>query len=273
MRTKILFSDLDDTLLDFDKNVSAQDLDSINRMIKAGHRFVIATGRPVYSAKVVAKRLGLYRDGIFLVSSNGAAIYDCGSEKLISSVTVDPELVGEMFDAALAEGLHIHTYTDTYIASLRETEEIRIYSQKISMPYRILERIPEDLPSAPPKFVVMSIKQDSRKILEDFQKRHSDVTDGKVQSVFSNDYLLEYLPPDISKGRALRNLCELSGIPVEDSIAVGDEANDIPMLDAAGLGIVVKNGTDEAKSHAGYVTEHTNNESAISEIIGKFVLN
>ena len=80
MKTKILFSDLDDTLLDYDKNVSAEDLDSINEMIKAGHRFVLATGRPVYSAKVVAKRLDLYRDGIFLVTSNGGAIYDCGKE-------------------------------------------------------------------------------------------------------------------------------------------------------------------------------------------------
>ena len=50
MKTKILFSDLDDTLLDDDKNVSAEDLDLINEMIRAGHRFVLATGRPVYSA-------------------------------------------------------------------------------------------------------------------------------------------------------------------------------------------------------------------------------
>ena len=90
---------------------------------------------------------------------------------------------------------------------------------------------------------------------------------------FSNDFLLEYLPLGISKGEALKDLCRLLDIPVADSVAAGDEANDIPMLDAAGVGVVVRNGTEEAKSHAGYVTGRTNNESAISEIIEKFIMN
>ena len=60
---KILFSDLDGTLLDDEKNVSSRDLDSINKIIAEGHRFVIATGRPLYSAKVVANELSLL--GIF----------------------------------------------------------------------------------------------------------------------------------------------------------------------------------------------------------------
>ncbi len=273
MTTKILFTDLDDTLLDDDKNVSEKDLDSINEMISAGHRFVIATGRPVYSAQVVARSLDLYRDGIFLVTSNGGAIFDCGREEIISRKTVDPDLVGVMFDEALSEGLHIHTYTDTNVVALKKTQELEIYCDRIKMPYRILGRIPEDLPAPPPKFVLMSIKPDSREILTDFRDRHIALTDGKVQSVFSNAYLLEYLPLGISKGRALVTLCELLGIPVENSVAAGDEANDIPMLDAAGLGAVVQNGTDEAKSHAGYVTKNTNNESAISEIIEKFIMN
>ena len=272
MKTKILFCDLDDTLLDDDKNVSAKDIDSINEMIRAGHRFVIATGRPVFSAKVVASRLGLYRDGIFLATSNGAVIYDCGRQEMISCVTVDEETVGRMFDAAMAEGIHIHTYTDTHVVALRETQELKIYSKRISMPYKILDSIPGDLPAPPPKFVVMSIREGSRKILEDFRMRHAGITDRKVQNVFSNNYLLEYLPPGVSKGEALVTLCGLLGIPVCDSYAAGDEANDIPMLDAAGTGIVVANGTDEAKSHAAYVTECTNNESAVSEIIRKFIL-
>ncbi len=273
MKKKILFTDLDDTLLDDDKNVSDEDLDSINQMIDAGHRFVIATGRPVYSAKVVARSLGLYRDGIYLVSSNGGVIYDCANECAIHAYTVDTDIVDKMFRAAEKEGLHIHTYTDTHVVSLHETEELKIYSEKIRMPYKILERIPEDLPAPPPKCIVMSIKEGSRGILEAFREKYAGLCEGKLESVFSNDYLLEYLPPGVSKGAALIKLCGLLGIPVEDSIAVGDESNDIPMIDAAGTGVVVKNGTDVAKKHADHVTERTNNESAIAETIRKFILN
>ena len=269
---KILFSDLDGTLLDDDKNVSSEDIDSINKMIGAGHRFVIATGRPVYSAKVVAKELGLFRDGVFLACSNGGVIYDCTKKAVIHASSVDYDTVDRMFKAAGKEGLHIHTYTEDNVVSLRETPELVIYCQRIKMPYRILERIPEDLPAPPPKFIVMSIKNDSRKILEDFQKKYASLVDGKAQSVFSNDFLLEYLPPGVSKGVAVKKLCSLLDIPLYSSVAAGDEANDIPMLDAAGTGVVVKNGTEEAKSHADCITERTNNESAISEIITRHIM-
>ncbi len=272
MSQKILFTDLDDTLLDNDKNVSDEDLNAINKMIKAGHRFVIATGRPVYSAKVVAKELDLYRDGIFLISSNGGVIFDCGREETIHALTVDDDIVDKMFRAASAEGLHIHTYTDTHVVSLRETEELKIYSEKIKMPYRILKRIPEDLPGPAPKMIVMSIKEGSRGILKDFRDKYADLTAGRLDSVFSNDYLLEFLPVGTSKGRAATKLCNLLGIPLSDSVAAGDESNDISMIEAAGVGVVVKNGTDKAKSHADYVTKRTNNESAIAEIIEKFIL-
>ena len=270
--TRILFADLDGTLLDDDKNVSAEDLRSINEMISAGHRFVIATGRPLYSAKVVARELDLFREGIFLAASNGGLIYDCGTDTVISKNHLDEDTVRAFFEAASAEGLHIHTYTDDDIVSLRETEELKVYSRAIKMPYRILSRIPEDLPGPPPKLIVMSIKENSRRVLEDFEARHKDLAAGKVQSVFSNDYLLEYLPVGVSKGKALIRLCDIMGIRVENSVACGDEANDIPMLDAAGTAVVMKNGTDEAKSHADYVTDHTNNENGMTEIIHRFIL-
>jgi hydroxymethylpyrimidine pyrophosphatase-like HAD family hydrolase len=141
------------------------------------------------------------------------------------------------------------------------------------MPYRILARIPEDLPAPPPKCIVMSIEDDSRHILEAFEDENRAAVSGKVTSVFSNDNLLEYLPPDASKGNAVRKLCNLLGIDIADSVAAGDEANDIPMIEAAGIGAVMKNGTDEAKSYGDYITGHTNNESGVSEIIHRFILN
>lgn len=270
--TKILFTDLDGTLLNDSKQVSDEDLRAINELIDAGHRFVIATGRPLYSAKIVAKELGLFQDGIYILASNGGVIYDCGADRIINAETLDLETVDILFKAAGAEGLSIHTYTDDYVVSVRSTEEIRRYTTTIKMPHKLLARIPEDLPGRPPKLIVMSIKEGSRKILEDFEKRHAALVFGRAMSVFSNDCLLEYLPPNVSKGNGLVRLCDLLGIPVEQSVAAGDEANDIPMIEAAGVGAVMKNGTDEARSYADYVTSRTNNESGVSEIIRKFIL-
>ena len=272
MKTKILFSDLDGTLLDDKKNVSREDLASINEMIEKGHRFVVATGRPIYSAKVVAKNLGLYRDGIFLIASNGGVVYDCGSEKILSADTLDMETVDILFKAAWEDGLSVHTYTDDYVVSVRPTKEIEFYCSNILMPHKLLKRIPEDLPKRPPKLIVMSLKEGSRGILEDFERRHAQLIEGKAESVFSNDHLLEYLPVGVTKGKAIKKLCDLLDIPLEDSVAAGDEANDIPMLQAAGCAVVMKNGTDQAKAFADHVSTRTNNESAISEVIRRFIL-
>ena len=271
--TKILFTDLDGTLLDDNKNVSSEDLGSVNEMIRAGHRLVIATGRPLYSAKVVAGELGLYRDGIYLAASNGGVIFDCSTEKIIFACSVDFDTVRTLFEAAAKAHLHIQTYTDDYVVALKKTPEIEQYCTRIKMPYKILERIPEDLPAPPPKCIVMSIEDDSRHILEVFEGENRSVVSKKVTSVFSNDNLLEYLPLQASKGNAVKKLCELIGIDIADTVAAGDEANDIPMIEAAGIGAVMKNGTDETKSYADYVTEHTNNESGVSEIIRRFILN
>ena len=269
---KILFTDLDGTLFDDEKRVSTEDLTTINEMLNAGHRLVICTGRPLFSAKVVSREMGLYRDGIYIAASNGGVIYDCSKEEVIFSRKLSFDTVGLLFREALKEGLSIHTYTDDNVVSVVETNEIRQYCARIKMPFKLLDNITEDLPKEPPKLIVVSIKENSRQILSDFEERHSDMVKGQAQSVFSNDFLLEYLPIGSSKGDALERLCELLGIPAELSVAAGDEANDIPMIQAAGVGAVMQNGTDEAKSYADYVTKRSNNESGVSEIIRKFIL-
>ena len=57
----------------------------------------------------------------------------------------------------------------------------------------------------------------------------------------------------VDKGKALIRFCRMQGIPAEESIAFGDAENDLTMLDAAGLAVVMENGTDEAKRHADMV--------------------
>lgn len=272
MTTKILLTDLDETLLTSDKKISSTDRNSIKKIIEAGHKFAIATGRPIYSAKIVAKELGLDPYGTYIIASNGGVIYDCEKDEILSKDTVPYSLVSLLFGEAAKSGLHIHTYTDTHVVSLRETPELIKYTTTIKMPYQILKRIPEDLPYEPPKMIVMSIQDNSREVLAKFKEKVYPLVEGKLTPVFSNKALLEFLPTGSSKGSALIKLCNILGIPVENSIACGDEENDIPMIIAAGTGVAMKNGTDSVRACADYITDHTNNENAITEVIKRFIL-
>ena len=60
--------------------------------------------------------------------------------------------------------------------------------------------------------------------------------------------------------------------PIENTIAVGDAENDIPMLEAAGLGVAMKNASEEIKKHADYITELDNNQGGVGEVIRKYML-
>ena len=61
-------------------------------------------------------------------------------------------------------------------------------------------------------------------------------------------------------------------IPAANTVAAGDEQNDLPMILAAGVGCAAANAVDEVKAGADYITENDNNHSAVAEIIRKFML-
>ena len=95
---------------------------------------------------------------------------------------------------------------------------------------------------------------------------------GKCISLFSMDTYLEYCPPGATKAAGVDFLCEYLKVPLKNTVAAGDERNDIPMLQEAHIGVAMKNAKDEVKACADYVTQHTNNESGIAEVIEKFLL-
>ena len=114
---KILFTDLDGTLLDDNKDISAEDMSAIRKMIAAGHKFVMTTGRPLTSVKKLASRYGFLEAGFYLVSFNGGLIYDCESQEAILTRYIPVEEVKAIMDAAHACGMHAHTYSGDLVVS------------------------------------------------------------------------------------------------------------------------------------------------------------
>ena len=81
--------------------------------------------------------------------------------------------------------------------------------------------------------------------------------------------LVEVSPLGDNKGETLKFLAEHYGIPIEKTVAVGDNLNDLPMILAAGIGCAVGNAAEELKAAADFVSA-SNNEGAVAQIIKKF---
>lgn len=267
---KILFTDLDGTLLTTDKRISDTDLASIKKMIENGHQFVIASGRPLPSVLELANKYDLIRPGFFVSCFNGSIIYDCYNQKMIQRVTVPFDDVQYLFDEAIKEGLHVHTYSDNEVISAADTEEFRYYLGHIHMPGIISTDFKAHMDHEPSKIIIMSFE--SRDRLIRFQKEHAGYTDNRLNFTYSCDFMLEYSSLQGSKGNSLLAMCQFLGIPVADSIAVGDEENDLSMILAAGCGVVMANGNDSVKEYADYVTANDNDHNGISEVIDEFIL-
>ncbi len=269
---KILFSDLDATLLNDKKEIEADTMAANDRMLCQGYFFVACTGRPLASARAVAKRYGLDRKGCYITAYNGGVIYDPSLDQMISYASIPLPVVHTMFARAERVGLYIHTYdrTDDTVLSLRHTKELDVYMGHTGLEPKTGPKVLEQMTREPAKMIVISLTDHER--LEQFQKENAEWSKDVLNSFFSCEQYLEYCPAGISKGAAVENLCAYLKIPVEASVAAGDERNDIAMLKAAGVGAAVHNAHPLVKEAADYLCEKNHNEGAIGELIQKFFL-
>lgn len=267
---KILFTDLDGTLLTDDKRITDTDLGSIREMTEAGHRFVIASGRPLPSVLKLVKEYDLIAPNFYASCFNGSMIYDCCRQEMIRQITVPYEDADYIFNKASSEGLHVHTYSDTHVIAHHDTEEFRYYLDHIHMPGIVDPDFRKHVTHEPCKLIVISFE--SRARLQAFQQENEAWELPRLSHTYSNDHMLEYTAKDASKGASVKSLCELLSIPVSDAIAVGDEENDISMIETAGVGVAMQNASEAVKACANYVTVSDNNHDAITEVIRKFIL-
>ncbi|MGN0350472.1 MAG: Cof-type HAD-IIB family hydrolase [Roseburia sp.] len=268
---KILFSDLDGTLLGKDKTISAKNREAIQKMLKQGHYFVIATGRPVASGREVAKDLGLTLPGCYMIAFNGAVLYDCAADRILVKESLQLEHVLEIFEKAEEAGIYVQTYTSLDVITKKHTKELDYYIKNTKMKYKLTKKIYDVLQEEPQKVLLISL--DDKEKLEKFQKDNLAWEKGKCHSFFSCDEYLEYCPVETDKGHAIHYITKILDVPHENTIAIGDETNDIFMIKTANLGIAVANARNEVKKAANYVTVNDYEHDAIAEVIEKFILN
>lgn len=269
---KILFTDLDGTLLNNEKLVSEGNRAAIERLLQAGHYLVVATGRPTKSAFQVVQKLGLTMPGCYMIAYNGGVIFDCSKEEIWMEKRLPMEHVRYLFEEATKYSLYVQTYgEDDKILASFDGAELQFYTggNRGALDCEVTDDICQVLNEAPNKVLLIDLNE--KGILK-FWEEHRDWEEGRCDSTFSCPEYLEYLPKGVSKGSAVRTLCEMLNVDIKNAYAAGDERNDISMIEAAGVGIAMKNAVDEAKAVADYVTENDNEHDGIAEVIDKLIL-
>lgn len=267
---KIIFVDLDGTLLRDDKTISDVNRQALQEALEVGHYIVFATGRAVSSGRNIAKKLELEKPGCYLIAYNGAVIYDCAAERTLNRKSMPIEYAEYLTREAEKAGLYIQAYSESQILTRKHTKELDLYLKRTGMQYRIEKDIWSLLNQEPPKMLLISLDHPDK--LHQFQEEHRAWEEGKCTSFFSCAEYLEYCPYAVTKGIGVEYLQKFLNIQPENTIAIGDHENDISMIQNAYLGVAMQNAQPVVKECADYITENDNEHDGVAEVIHKFVL-
>jgi len=264
--TKILFTDLDGTLLNSQKQISDYTRDVLRDWTAAGHKLVLCSGRDINSVTDVKNYLGLDFPGTYLIGYNGGQIYDCGRQETLYKITLTIPQTLHIMEEARKAGVHVHTYSDTHIIACREDEELHYYKHAISTPVLLCPNIAEGLTQAPCKCIGIELKDEKK--LENFRLSLLPWAEKEgISMIYSSSFYLEFFPSASGKGAALKTLCRILGIHPYFSVAAGDAGNDLSMIEAAGMGIAMSNGSEDVRFAATTVTPGDNDHDGLAQAL------
>ena len=256
----LICTDLDGTLLGSDRKVSRENLEAIEYFKSRGGYFTFITGR---MPSCVTDIYNTVNPNVPFGCINGGGLYDFGEKRYVKTFELDKSVLAlvEYVDKEFPTvGIQINTFDNIYFS--KESDGMRFFRDVTGMPNLVRNYKNVDEAFAKVMFSETDAELISR--LAEVLVRHPLA--GGFSFARSEKFFFEILPKGISKATALTELCSYVGIPVSRSIALGDYGNDVEMLRAAGVGVAVKNATEDAKNAADLVTV-TNDEHAVARII------
>lgn len=270
MNYDLIVSDFDGTLAGRDRIVSPENKDAILRFIEAGGYFTIASGRSFDSICNIIRDLGLGNKALTLICLNGSVIREFPSGKLIEKTAIDRKELLTTARMCEEKGLYYHVYDADSLYVAEENDINKRYRDFTGTPYKVVGVLSDFIAKNNIAVTKLLIVTDKEKTLPMIDELNASIA---RNSVFfsSNPIFVEMCDKNAGKGNALKALAAAKHIDISRTIAIGDQYNDIPMIEAAGLSVAVGNAVDALKAKADYIAPPCS-ESAIADVINKFCL-
>lgn len=270
---KLIAIDLDGTLLDDKKKIPEENLKTINKLIKEGYEIVIATGRRYWSAKELTKDI----DGhITIIANNGNIVRNSLNDEVIVAKYLNIEdyklIIKEGMKRDLHPVIHIDDYDKGIDILVEPNREYEDYIKKANR-YREVESY-LDIDNHNILVVVYADTKNNLYPFYEYIKTNypNNYNIHMMENLQRVESMVEIMNPSGSKWITLKDYAESLNIKPEEIIAIGDDNNDIEMIKNSGLGIAMKNGSEQVKSVAKMITDNDNNNSGVAFAL-KRVLN
>jgi Cof subfamily protein (haloacid dehalogenase superfamily) len=287
---KLIAIDIDGTLLNSYGEVSKENKDAIKMAIDRNVNVVLTSGRMPKAILPIANEICANK---YIISGNGAAIYDVKNDKIIYNNYMAKEKVLEIIDICEKNSMFYNIYTNNAILTKTLNYNILFYHNENRKKYedkKIKINIIEDMYSYiknydAEDFLKITICDDNKTIFNGIINKLKTIRDIDVLEVehmskkiiqhgteeFEISYFYtEITNQNVNKWAAIKELIKILDIKEEEVLAIGDNINDKEMIENAGMGIVTANSSPTMKNIADEVVS-SNNESGVAEAIERHV--
>lgn len=267
LNKKLIAIDLDGTTLNQDSMITSKTKETLKKAINAGHHVSIATGRPFRMSHQFYQQLELTTP---MVNFNGALVHipnqhwDGERETLINR-----EIAFEILSQKKQLNL------DFIAAENRDTffiDSFDFFDEKIFASSRPGEKnllSPKNLTTNPTSLLVRTDKRFAGAVSAELTRQFGSYVD--VRTWGGPTAILEIVSKGIQKAKGVQEIANYLSIDQKDVIAFGDEHNDLELLDYAGWGVAMTNGTDQLKGIANDVTTLSNQEDGLAVYLEKLL--
>ncbi|MEF9955140.1 MAG: Cof-type HAD-IIB family hydrolase [Clostridium sp.] len=273
MAIRLIALDLDGTLLTSDKRITPATKRALESCIERGVRIVIATGRNIADIPKEIKEISGLR---YVIAINGAMVADLETGEMLLRRSIFWKDALQIIDM-------LRSYPamyDAYIEGLGKTE------------LRFCETLDQYIPNLTTRSLVRR-SRDGIPDMYEYIAKHQSIVD-KINVTFKDEQTKEQVRGQLlnmkqivitssvpnnlelnfheaTKGSGLSFLTNYLHLKKEETMACGDEGNDLAMLKQAGIGVAMGNGADFVKQQADFVTT-SNDEDGVAAVIQRFVL-
>lgn len=265
---KIIFADIDGTLRNSRKQITGRTKDDIKKLKKMGIEMILCSGRPRCEVERVSRECDASR---YIISSNGAEVYDYIRKKVEYTNMMDVESIKKLYQ--IAEDMNCIFVMNT--RNIRIVNRIKYNDSTEIIPSNgIINAAYEN------NIMQCSIIDKDFEKMKKVRKQISQLTEVRIineskafsdKTVIPNDSIFcDIVNKTTSKGNAVKTIYEILNIKAEETIGIGDNYDDIELLDSVGYSVAMKNSVRGLKSRVDEVT-NTNDLDGAAEFFEKIL--
>ena len=288
---KLSAIDLDGTMLNKYGIITQNTKDVIKKVQEKGIEVIIASGRTINSVKNFSKEINSEN---YFISGNGAITYDIKNDKILYENVLSKNKAQQVIKICEENSIYYSVYTENgiitknlnyntlyyYKENLNKEEKEKTHINIVQDVYNYIEEKDE-------KILKIMICDNNQLVFKSILKKIKEITDIEILDVShmsrklikqgTEEIALEYFYTEITsknvdKWNALEMLIEMLNITKDEVITIGDNANDVKMIQNAGLGVAMGESAPYIKEQANIVTESNDNDG-VAKILQQYLLN